>query len=77
MHTGQKYQVTLLFPSFQSFRLWCRATGVSYDPHEAQALRLDGQPLGRYCPAPDAVGGILAEVAIQLQGGKQHENATV
>jgi len=77
MHTEQTCQVTLLFPSFQNFRLWCRATGVSYDQHDAQTLHLDEQPLGHYRPAPDTVGGILAEIAIEPQGGQQHENATV
>ena len=77
MHTRQMHQVTLLFPSFQNFRLWCRATGILFGQQDAQALHLDGRPLGHYCPAPDTAGGILAEVAIEPQGGKQHENATV
>jgi len=77
MNTEQPYQVTLHFPSFQNFRLWCRATGVSYDQHGAQTLHRDERPLGQYRPAPDGVGGVLAEVAITRQEGGQCENATV
>jgi len=77
VNTEQLYQVTLHFPSFQSFRLWCKATGVSFDQRGAQALCLNERPLGQYRPAPDGVGGILAEVAIIRQEGRQRENATV
>lgn len=71
------YQVTLLFPSSQASQLWCKATNISYDQHDACALHHGGQPLGHYQPAPDTLEGILAEVAIEPQGGQQHENATV
>jgi len=77
MHTEQTCQVTLLFPSFQAFRLWCRAMDISYNQHNNQALHRNGEPLGRYQPVPDSMAGILAEIAIEPQGGKQHENATV
>jgi hypothetical protein len=70
-------QVTLLFPSFQNFRLWCRDFDISYGRNGDQALIRNDQPLGSFRPAEDDEGGILAEVIIQPKGGQQHENATV
>jgi len=58
------YQVTLLFASFQTFRLWCKATGILHDSEEASTLHYDGRLLGRYYPASGALSGILAEIAV-------------
>ena len=58
------YQVTLLFPSFQAFRLWCRATDVLRDGNGANTLHHEGRLLGYYRPAPDPLQGVLAEIKI-------------
>ena len=63
------YQVTLLFPSFLSFRLWCKAMGIVCDREEPSTLHLDGRFLGHYWPSPDTLEGILATVTIPKPGG--------
>ena len=71
------YQVTLLFPSPLAFRLWCKATDILRDGHDANTLHHEGRLLGHYRPAPDTLDGILAEITIEPPGGTQHENATI
>lgn len=61
------YQVTLLFPSFRAFRLWCRAVDVTYSEHAANALHYNGQALGHYCPATDRPAGILATITVEAK----------
>ena len=59
------YQVTLLFPSFQAFRLWCRAMDVLRDRENNNTLHHEGRLLGHYWPPSDTLDGILATVTIQ------------
>ena len=63
------YQVTLLFPSYQAFRLWCRAVGILHDWENANTLHYEGRLLGHYQPASGAQAGILAEITIKKQEG--------
>ena len=69
-------QVTLLFPSLLSFRLWCKATDILRDNHGANTLHHHGRLLGHYRPAPDTLDGILATITIDIQGGTSHERST-
>ena len=66
------YQVTLLFPSFQAFRLWCRAMDVLRDRENNNTLHHEGRLLGHYRSAPDTLEGILAEIKIISEGGSNH-----
>jgi hypothetical protein len=58
------YQVTLLFTSFQAFRLWCKAVGILCDSEEANTLHHNGSFLGHYYPAPGAFDGVQAEITV-------------
>ena len=69
------YQVTLLFPSYQAFRLWCRAMVITHGDHTANTLYRNDQTLGRYRPASGAQVGVLAEIAIKQQEGSTHAYA--
>ena len=69
------YQVTLLFPSLQAFRLWCKAMGILRDNHSVNTMHHDDRLLGHYRPAPDTLDGILAEITIKKQGGSARAHA--
>jgi hypothetical protein len=63
------HQVTLLFPSWLSFRLWCKAMDILRDGESANTLHHDGRFLGHYFQAPDTFDGILAQITIENRGG--------
>ena len=69
------FQVTLLFPSFLAFRLWCRAMDILCDRESANTLHHHGRFLGHYFQSPDTFDGILAEITIENRGGGlRHES---
>lgn len=65
------YQVTLLFPSWVAFHLWCQAMSIARDGEEPDTLHLNGRFLGHYWPSPDTLDGIMATVNVQAPGGVQ------